>query len=267
VLVKKNKGPRVLVIDIETSPIISYTWGLWDQNVALNQIKEDWFILAVAAKWLGDPAKDIIYVDQSKEKDMSNDSKLLKVIWKLMDESDIILTQNGKKFDIKKLNARFILNGFQPPSASKQIDTLVLAKKYFGFTSNKLEYMTNKLCTKYKKLTNHKFSGFRLWSECLAGNKEAWKVMKKYNCYDILSLEELYTKLIPWDNSINFNVYSDDLTNSCKCGSDEVMKNGYAYTSTGKFQRYRCSNCGSEVKDKKNLLSKEKLKSLKLVSK
>lgn len=257
----KHKGPKILALDIETSPIVSYTWGLFDQNVALNQVKEDWSILAWCAKWIG--SKKVIYKDQRYSKKVRDDKKLLQQIWTLLDEADIVLTQNGKKFDIKKLNARFIINGMQPPSSFKQIDTLRLAKKIFGFTSNKLEYMSNTLGLKHKKLKVKKFPGFDLWSECLKGNIEAWKEMERYNKADVLALEELYKKLIPWDNSINFNLYSRDNVTRCTCGSTNFQKNGYFYGAAGRYQRYRCADCGSEIRDKKNILSKDKKKSLK----
>lgn len=255
--------PKILLLDIETAPIIGYVWGLWENNVALNQIKSDWYVLAWSAKWLDDSPKDVLYCDQRFEENIEDDSLMLTGIWKLLDEADIVITQNGKSFDIKKLNARFILNNMPPPSSFKHIDTKILAQKHFGFTSNKLEYMTDKLCTKYKKRKVRKFIGFELWSECLKGNLAAWDEMKKYNIYDVLSLEELYKRLIVWDNSINFNLYSRDNVTRCTCGSTNFMKNGYSYTSAGKFQRYYCGDCRSEIRDKENLLSKEKRKSLK----
>lgn len=256
--------PKILLLDIETAPILGYVWGLWENNLGLNQIKSDWHILAWAAKWLEDPVSKIMYQDQRKAKNIEDDKQLLKGIWKLIDDADIIITQNGVSFDIKKLNARFVLNGMPPPSSFKHVDTKRIASKKFAFTSNKLEYMTNKLCTKYKKLKHNKFSGFELWSECLKGNLEAWNEMEKYNKYDVLSLEELYLKLQPWDNSINFNLYTDDLTKVCACGSTSFKKNGYKYTSVGKYQRYSCLSCGSEAKDRNNLFSKEKKASLKV---
>ena len=129
----KNK-PKILILDIETSPLLSYCWALFDQNVALNQIKQDWFILSFAAKWLGDPPSKTMYMDQRSNKNVEDDSKLLKSVWKLIDEADVLLTQNGKRFDAKKLNARFILNGLTPPSSYQHIDTLQIAKKNFAFT-------------------------------------------------------------------------------------------------------------------------------------
>lgn len=225
-------------------------------------IKNDWYILSYSAKWLGDAPSKVMYADQRNAKDVSDDKKMLEGIWKLMDEADIIVGQNSKKFDVKKLNARFILNGMKPPSGYKQIDTLVLAKKYFAFTSNKLEFLSSNLCTKYKKLQHGKFPGFSLWKECLAGNKEAWKEMQKYNCHDVLATEELYTKLVAWDASINFDAYTEDLNHTCSCGHKEFENKGYAYTSAGKFNRYKCKECGKESRGKENLLSREKRKSM-----
>lgn len=259
-----KKGPKILLLDIETAPIIGYVWSLWDQNVGLNQIKQDWHILSWSAKWLGDAPSKTMYQDQRNAKKIEEDGDLLKGIWELIDQADILITQNGKDFDQKKLNARFILNGFKPPSSTKHIDTKLIARKHFGFTSSKLEYMSDKLCKKYKKLKHTKFQGFELWRECLAGNKVAWKEMEKYNKYDVLALEELYNKLIPWDSSINFNLYSDSVENVCKCGSKSFLKRGFFYTNVAKYQRLRCNGCGAEMRDKKNLFTVEKKKSLRV---
>lgn len=260
----KSEGPKILLVDIETAPIIAAVWKLWDENVGLNQIQEDWHLLSCAAKWLDDPPSKVMYKDQSKTKNIEDDSKILNWIWGLLDEADIIITQNGKAFDQKKLNARFVLKGMQPPSSFKHIDTKILAKKYFGFTSNRLEYLSDKLCKKYKKLPHKKFAGFELWKECLAGNKAAWKEMEKYNKHDVLALEELYHVLKKWDSQVNFSLYYSSEEHVCSCGSTDFKKYGWYYTATGKYQRYKCTECGSETRDRNNQFSKEKRKSLRV---
>lgn len=257
---KKQTGPKILILDIETAPILGHVWGLWDQTVSLNQIKSDWHVLSWAAKWFGE--KKVMYADQRKVKNIEDDGDLLKGVWKLLDEADIIVTQNGKSFDQKKLFARFILNGMKPPSSFKHIDTKQIASRRFAFTSNKLEYLTSKLCKKHKKLKTKKFQGFELWKACLAGNQEAWQEMERYNKQDVLSLEELYTVLMPWDNSINFALYTDESIIVCSCGSKSLTRNGFAYTSVGKYQRYKCANCGAEARSGDNEFSKEKKQSL-----
>lgn len=261
-LKEEKSAPKVLVFDIETSPMEAYVWGLFDQTVGLEQIIKDWSVLSFSAKWLGDDASKTMYKDTRDEKDPRNDKELIKIIHSLLDEADIVVVQNGVKFDIPKLNARFVMHGLPPVSSFRVIDTYKIARARFGFTSNKLAYMTDKLCTKYKKLNHAEFSGFSLWKECLAGNLKAWKEMEKYNKYDVLSLEELYFKLAPWDKSINFSVYSDEAKNRCSCGNDKFVKKGFIYSNAGKYERHVCTSCKKEFKNSTNELSKEKRKSM-----
>lgn len=258
---KSDKSARILFLDIETSPILAHVWQLFDNNVSLNQVVSDWHLLSWSAKWADEDK--IIYMDQRNAKDIQDDKALLEGVWKLLDAADVVIWQNGDHFDKKKLNARFILTGLKPPSSYRTIDTYKLAKKHFGFTSNKLEYMSKKLNQKYKKQDHKKFPGHELWVECLKGNKDAWKEMEKYNKHDVLALEEVYKRLLPWDNTINFNVYHDDFHHICSCGCKEFVKNGYYFTETAKYQRFKCKDCSSETRDNKNLLIKEKKESLK----
>ena len=251
------KQPKILFFDIETAPILAYTWDIWNQNISLNQIKQDWFVLSWSAKWRGD--NKIMYKDQRNAPDVSNDKELLQGIWDLLDEADIVVTQNGKSFDQKKLYARFIIHGMQPPSSFQHHDTKKIASKHFAFTSNKLEYLTDKLNTKYKKIKN---SGFSLWTRCLAGELKAWKEMEKYNKHDVLALEELYEKFKSWEPTVNYSVFDDGLNTICVCGSEGIKKKGYAYTAIAKYQRYVCTDCGKNYQGRSNLLSTEKNKCL-----
>jgi hypothetical protein len=247
----------MLVFDIETAPILGNVWGLWQQNVGLSMILRDWFVLSWAAKWVGED--EVMYEDKRTTYNSEDDRELLESIHKLLDEADIVITQNGKKFDVKKLNARFIMNGMKPPSSYKHIDTLQIAKRHFGFTSNKLEFMTDKLCKKYKKLKHGKYPGFELWKECLVGNLEAWGEMEEYNIHDVLSLEELVFILAPWSNQIpNLDIFYDDNENHCFCGCTEWEHSGYARTNLSKFDRFTCTNCGAEKRGRTNLLTQEK---------
>lgn len=255
-----SDGPKILLLDIETSPLIAHVWQLFDQNVALNQIEKDWFILSWSAKWLDE--KEIFYQDLRGKVKKGTDKPILKKIWNLLNQCDLVIHQNGRKFDIKKLNSRFVLNGMKPTKDFRQIDLLEISKKYFGFTSNKLEYITDKLCKKYKKLKHKKFPGHEMWAECLKDNKSAWREMEKYNKHDVLALEEAYKKVRAWDKSINFNVYNDTLSQVCSCGSSHFKKDAFRHTNTGKFQSYRCLSCGKRWQGKQNYLSNEKRRTM-----
>lgn len=239
-----KKGARVLLIDIETAPILAYVWSLWKQNVGLNQINNEWYILSYCAKWLGEP--EVTYQDIRDTP--HDDSSLMQPLWDLLNEADIIIGQNGKAFDMPKIQARLIMAGHLPPRPYKVIDTMLMAKQQFRFTSNKLEWMTGETAglTTERKSKHSKFPGFMLWAECLKGNPEAWDEMKEYNIPDVTSMEELYLKLRPWYvGHPNMAVYVDSDKIACpKCGSHDVEQDGFTFTQVGKYELYKCGNCG-----------------------
>lgn len=240
---------KTLIFDIETAPLLANCWGLWDQSIGLDMIEADWYVLSYSAKWLG--AKEVMYDDQEKAKDIEDDTLMLKGIWRLLDECDVAVAHNGIKFDVKKLNTRFLLNGLGIPSPYKVVDTLRIAKANFAMTSNKLEYLSGLLSSK-PKLKHAKFPGFKLWKECLARNPEAWAEMKKYNIRDTVALEEVYLKLRAWNKQQpNAGVYLEKNKPVCsKCGHTKLQARGFSYTSIGKYQRYQCTKCGGWSRDR-----------------
>jgi len=258
----ENNKPKILVFDIETAPLTVYSWGLYDQNLGLNQIKADWSILAWAAKWYGTPAAEVIYRDNSKKKNIQDDKALVVELRKLLDQADIVIAQNGDKFDIKKFNARAVIHGLKPIHGLKSTDTLKESRKVFGFTSHSLEYMSEALNTKYKKLKHEKYPGFELWKAVMNGDQKAWTEMKVYCIHDVLATEELYKKIQCWIKTQNLACYFDDVRVRCLCGSTDVSKKGFVYTDAGKFQGYKCRNCGKRPKGRINLLTTIKKKSL-----
>lgn len=243
--------PKILLIDIETAPLVAHLWSMWQDGIGLNQIQSDWYILSFCAKWVGEDK--VIYHDQQNKIDKEDDYELLEKLWDLLNTADIVVGHNAKRFDTKKINARLILNGFPKPSHYRVVDTMLIAKAQFGFTSNKLQYLTDNLC-ETKKSEHKKFPGHSLWVECLADNAEAWEEMKLYNIDDVLSLEELYNVLSSWDSKLpNFDVYVDDVLDM-----SEWKKDGFYYSNFGKYQIYRNKVTGVQRRSRVNLLSKEK---------
>ena len=189
--------PRVLILDIETKPMLANVWGLKDQNIALNQIEDEGGIYSWAAKWIGE--KEVFYKDVKGN--MKKEKQMLVPMWKLMDQADIIIGQNSNSFDIKKLNAKFLEYKMGAPSEYRKIDTMRMAGKHFSFVSRKLEYMSKKFC-QIKKLAHSKFPGQELWNACKRGNKQAWAEMKKYNIVDVQATEELFLVLSEFDKTV-----------------------------------------------------------------
>ena len=253
--VELAKPPKILFVDIETAPLLARVWGLWEQNVGLNQIEKDWFIMSFAAELGG----SMHYLDQRFSKPLEDDSMLLVAIHHLLCEADIVVGHNVAKFDIRKLNARFLKHGMNPPASYRIIDTLKIAKRHFALTSNKLQYIAKFLgCS--EKLTKRKFNGQELWNECLAGNPEAWDEMEAYNKNDVVVLKEVYEKLLRWDKSINFGVFEHETV--CSCGSKSFKQSGVKVTNAGKFERLICEVCAKEHTGRTNLMHPETRKEL-----
>jgi hypothetical protein len=251
--------PKILFLDIETLPNESYTWGLFDQNVSLDMIKTEWSILSYAAKFLG--SDTIHYDDTQHRRNIRDDSNLLRALHKLLDEADIVVAQNGKQFDIKKINARMIMAGIRPYSPVRVVDTLIVAKTVAQFTSNKLAWLS-KYLTDSPKSDHKDFPGFELWKECMERNPKAFREMKKYNIQDIISLEKVYKRLLPWIvGHPNMGAYAE--TMACpNCGSDKVQHRGYATTAQGKYHRYHCQDCGKWSRGKIMLIPLNKRRTM-----
>ncbi len=249
---------KILLLDIETAPSIGYIWNLWQEVGNYSFIDRDWFILCWAAKWLGDKKihHSALPDFTNYSKNRENDKGVLLKLWSLLDEADIIIAHNGIKFDRRKINARFIINGMTPPSPYKVVDTLDVARKEFSFTSNRLNDIAQFLKLGKKLDTG----GFGLWKKCLAGDRKAWKKMVDYCKHDIVILEKVYLALRPYIlQHPNVSVYLDADRAVCpKCGSPKIQYRGYCFTTTSKFKRFSCTNCGGWGREKTNLLDKEK---------
>jgi DNA polymerase elongation subunit (family B) len=233
---------KLLILDCETAPNIGHVWGLWQQNISLSQLMESGYLLCWAAKWLGEKG---VYFNSLQH---SSPKVMLSKIHELLDEADAVITYNGERFDIPTLNKEFLLAGMAPPSPYKQIDLLKVVKSRFRFPSNKLEYVCKALGVGQKM----KHIGHELWTLCMAGDRAAWSMMEEYNKNDVVILEEVYFKTLPWIKShANHGLYQDEKEVCPNCGSTNHQKRGFAYTLTNKYQRYQCKDCHFWFRDNK----------------
>jgi hypothetical protein len=226
---------KILLLDIECAPNLATVWGIWQQNVALNQLLESSYTLCYAAKWYGESKImfDSIYKTDRKT--------MLKSIHALMEEADVIVHYNGLRFDIPMLNKEFLEAGMHPPSPVKHIDLLRVVKSNFRFVSNKLDYVSQRLGL--GKKTAHE--GHELWLKVMNNDRAAWKRMEEYNKNDVVLLEKLYDRLKGWiKNHPNHNAYNAN-TVCPNCNSSKLHKRGEVRSRTSIFQRYQCQGCGA----------------------
>lgn len=237
----KNNKPKILIYDIETSLMLMAGFGIWDQNINLDHILEDWHIISIAWKWLGEKK---VHAVSTNTRD---DSEVCKKFFDVLMEADVIVAHNGDRFDIKKLETRFIKNGTGVLPKIKSIDTLKIVKQRFKFTSNRLDYVAKFLGVGAKMETTK-----GLWMDVLRGSKKAVREMVKYNKVDVIVLEAVYNKLLPYiDGHLNHNMYTTDSV--CRnCGGKHLTSRGYTITKSGKYRRLQCQGCGTWMQEKKN---------------
>lgn len=236
---------RVLYVDCETFPIEAYVWGLWQQNVSLNQIKTPTIMASFAAKWRGEKRTVFHSVHHDGRAEM------VQKLWDLLNQAQVVVTWNGNKFDLKHFNREFVEAGLTPPSPFKSLDLLTVARGQFYFPSNKLDYVLGALGLEHK--VSHE--GFGLWLKCMAGDEKAWAKMRTYNKRDVTALEEVHDRLLPFvKGGPHMGLLDGRDEDSCgNCASTDLERRGFAYTPLGQFQQFRCRPCGSWSRGKRSL--------------
>jgi uncharacterized protein YprB with RNaseH-like and TPR domain len=236
-------SPKILFIDIETAPIMGLSWQIYDTN--LMHVLEPTFMLCFAYKWLG---KSKVHTKSLRDypgytKNKKSDKALVKDLWELLDEADVVVAHNGDAFDIKKTNARFLVHGLQPPTPYKTVDTLKIARRHFKFDSNKLDNIGGYL-NLGRKLPH---TGKHLWLGCMNGDDAAWDVMCRYNAQDVRLLELVYDRLKAWSPShpILTAIAPQKQTACPTCLSFNVQRRGWRVNKVKKVPRFQCQGCGT----------------------
>jgi RNase P subunit RPR2 len=251
--------PKILLLDIETAPMDVMVWGLYKQRISHTNVVNDWFMLSWSAKWLfdADTMCDVVTPEEAIKRD---DSRICRSIWTLINDSDVIIGHNIERFDKRKLNARFFINKLAPPLPYVTIDTLTVAQKNFGFSSNRLDYLGKMVRNRGKIETN-----FDLWVRCKNGDQDALTEMVIYNKEDVVLLEEVYLELRPWIKShVNMGLLMDSNELRCpNCGSANIEYTDHYYTTpANQYRVVRCKDCGAPNRLPKGVVSFEDRKNL-----
>lgn len=254
---ERLKSPIVCYLDIECSPTKSYTWRRFKENISQAQILSESFFLTASWAFNEQEVEGIRLTPNEAVNE--DDEALITKLWHVLDNSNVVVGHNLRKFDIKKINSRFAFYNMPPPSPYKIIDTLEIAKAKFAFPSNKL----NDLCEYLnigKKLPH---DGFSLWSRCCDGDDEALEHMLKYNLIDVDITRQLYKRLRGFDNNaVNMAIMAEEVGSLCTtCCSDDisVLEDKFAFTPNGKYQVYVCNNCNTKLRSTSRIGAGNKL--------
>lgn len=225
---------RILILDIETRPAKVFTWRAYgEQSIGVEQIIDPGGVICIGAKWLGE--KDTkLYSDWEH-----GHLEMLIAIHEMMSFADAVITYNGDKFDLPKLQGEFLLNGLGPTPPATSIDCVKAVRK-FGFFVNRLAFIGPFL----KVGEKIKHEGFELWVKVMDGDDTAQKKMSKYCIQDVVLLEKLYLRIRPF--ILNHPHMGKVGAHECgACGSHHVQSRGSRRTRAFKIQRLQCQDCGS----------------------
>lgn len=228
-----NDPAKILLLDIETAPMIAMVWGTRKQYINHEWIAENGYIMCWTAKWLN--SKEQIFKKFTKGKPL----ELLKPIHDLLNEAQVVVHYNGKKFDVPTLNREFLLHGLPPPKPFKQVDCLLTMWEKFAFPVNKLDYIA-KILGVGQKIDNE---GAQFWRACMADEPQAWKKMEAYNRHDVVLLEGVYKRILPWISK-HPNIAALTGTPVCPtCGSDDYERDGTYTAAQLQYEQYKCGSC------------------------
>lgn len=226
--------PKILVLDIETAPITAYVWKTYNVSfIGPEQIIEPGRTICWAAKWVG---KAGLYFMSEWD---DGTEEMLYGMHELLEEADAVVTYNGDRFDLPKLNGEFLLAGITPPPPPTSIDVLKTVRK-MGFSMNKLAHV-GPLMDVGAKLEHE---GFSLWAKVLDDDPKAQRKMQTYNEQDVVLLEKVYKKLRPFIR--NHPHLGDTETAACgACGSGHLQRRGHRRTKAFSIVRLQCQTCGA----------------------
>jgi len=234
---------RVLVYDIEVSPTLGWTYGQWQTNVL--RVEREPHLLCFAYHWLGEDAsvKCVSLVDFPARytADPYDDSLVVKALWALLDEAEVVVGHSANGFDNRVANERFLYHRLGPVSPYGTVDTLQVARRMFREGSNSLDNLCRKLDIGGKPEKKHA----QLWRSCIDGDATSWMYMVEYCKEDVRLCEELYLRVRPFiPNPPNMALISGTPGACPKCGSSNLQKRGVTKSLVGTYQRVRCMTCG-----------------------
>ena len=225
---------KILTIDIESKPMQAYVWSKKADWIPDNMLIDPGGMMCFAAKWLGKP--EVIFYSEYEH----GRRAMIQKAHELLSEADIVVSYNGDRYDIKRLNNEFLLNGLTPPKPYRSIDLFKTNRAKFDLPSRKLDYIAQ--ATGVGAKVEH--GGFQLWIDCMAGDPEAWATMQEYNEGDVIVTENLYVKLLPWLNNVpHMGMFNTDGGACPYCGFGSLTEKGITHTQVQQYALYQCVNC------------------------
>lgn len=192
----------ILYFDLEISKSIYMNYGRRVRSGYLNgkDVIQEYFVISWAASYMNSGKVFSACVTQEQAL-RGDDSDILPYLNDLLQSADIIAGHNSDAFDLKKINARFLINGLRPVQGHdgkrpKTVDSLKIARSVFDFEDNSLDALCKKFGLNGKdKITDDD------WRDIVqTGNPKTLAKVNKYCRGDVKNGKELMSILLPYSN-------------------------------------------------------------------
>lgn len=232
-----NSGPEVSVSAkniIAPNKIISAQWQKVDRDV----VNYDYWDLVDSSKLGSNAYDDSLLISNFKDT--------------VLNDADILLTQNGDSFDHKVLVERCCVLGLGPIINKPSLDILKLSRASMKKQSHSLDYRSTQL-----NLGGKNSMVEADWIDIEENGLSPTKKMIPYGCKDVLDtvsiffIELPYYKNLPKDVEVTILKYlgyensKPKYNIECKnCTSKNTRCNGYYTTTNGEIRKqFFCKDC------------------------
>lgn len=173
---------------------------------------------------------------------------MIEQAWRLLDEADIVVTFNGRAFDLKHLREGFVEYQLGEPSPWKDVDLYLAARNRLGYESRSLDHLCQRLGIPGKR--GH-YDDMQAEDAC-DGDPAAQRAIAAYNRQDVRATKGCYDRLLPHlSTHPNMALYVEDSDGEGLCPKcpdpqpDTLVKRGPYPLGVSVFQRYWCKACKS----------------------
>jgi len=231
---------KILVLDLETSPMLAYVWGLGEQHVRHGQLKRGSNIvdiISVAYSWMDE--EEIHVMGWGYEEQDSR--PMMEKLDELINEADIVIGKNNERFDNKQINFhRWYHNrDGMPDWLTKSDDLEKHLRRHLRLPSQSLDYISDLLGLGGKEKME-----FSDWVNIVEKHPteglKAYEKMLHYNKKDVAD-----TKAI-WKYSMKHFIPKHNMGVSlegqvCRaCGSTNLAWDGSTYSGGVMYKKFKC---------------------------
>ena len=247
--------PKILMFDIETTPNLATIWSTGKQFVNYESIWKEKKISCICWKWLGESKIYSLSMNLKKhnlmEYDDDADKEMLVKFSEIYNKADVAVGHNAIKFDKGTITARLSKHGL-PPISPTIIDDTWRISCPINFNSHKLDYLA-----RYFKVGTKAAHSYSLWLKVMRSDSKALNDTVKYCKKDVILLEKVYKKLLPYvKTKFNHAIYQQDTRVCPSCSGKLKISSKRMSVGLGMRVQFSCNSCGKHVTIGENLIKK-----------